>query len=314
LAAPGSSCSPAETRAGQQAPPAPSPPEQDPAPSPSPSDFARFVEVGKDEGRFETAITAYENQDGVRVSLVAAVHIADAAHYRELQKDFEGYDVLLYELVAEPDERPTPELKREGGVLGMLQVLLKTGLELEFQLHAIDYTPDNFVHADLTPAAFAAKMKERGESFLTIFFRLMSAEMQRQKKLAEERAAEEPEQEAAAPDLVAAFRRHEGRHTMRLMFARQLEEMEAIAAGAGPGEGTVLLEGRNERALEVLREQIEQGHRKIGIYYGGAHMPGIERALLEDMGFRKVGHRWLVAWDITKRLDPQRGQESKEKR
>ena len=48
------------------------------------------------------------------------------------------------------------------------------------------------------------------------------------------------------------------------------------------------------------------GKREIGIYYGGAHMPDIERKLKRDFGFEKVGERMLVAWDITKRLDGER--------
>jgi len=283
---------------------------QDPAPGREakvePSEFARFVPIGEDEGKFEVAITTYRGPKGEEVSLIAAVHIADAAHYAELQRDFESYDVLLYELVADPDERPRPGQKRKTGMLGMLQVMLKTGLDLEFQLHAIDYTPDNFVHADLTPEAFVEQMEERGETFVTIFFRLYNAEMRRQKELAEERAdREERGEDVSEPaiDLVSAFQRREGRHTLRMMFAQQLEQMEALAAGAAPGQETVLLEGRNDRAVEVLREQIKQGHDKIGIYYGGAHMPGIERTLVKELGFRKTGQRWLVAWDITKRLD-----------
>ncbi len=276
-----------------------------------PTRFARFVPVGDDEGRFEVAVTTYRGPDDARVSLIAAVHIADAAHYRELQELFESYDVLLYELVADPGDRPQPGRDRERtsqSLLGMFQVMLKTGLDLEFQLHAIDYTPDNFVHADLTPAAFRQKMEERGESFLTIFFRLMSREMARQKALREGGEEGETARAPSAFDLVSAFQRREGRHTLRLMFAQQLESIEALAAGAGPGEETVLLEGRNERAVEVLREQLELGRKKLGIYYGAAHMTGIEKSLVDDLGFEKVEQRWLCAWDITKRLDPVRGE------
>ncbi len=283
---------------------------QDPAPGSPPfaaSAFTRFVPIGADEGRFDTAITTYRNADGAEVSLVAAVHIADAAHYAKLQQEFENYDVLLYELVAESDQRPTPQTARErsSGLIAMLQVALKQGLELEFQLHAIDYTKDNFVHADLTPAAFKKKMEERGETFVTMFAKLMLKEMaalqrQREEEDAEGGAAPAGEGEV---DLVRAFRSGYGRHAMRMMFAQQLERIEALAAGAEPGGGTVLLEGRNERAVEVVRAQVADGKRRLGVYYGAAHMPGIERTLVQELGFRKTGERWLAAWDIRKRPD-----------
>ena len=275
-----------------------------------PSKFARFVKTGQNEGRFDVAVTTYRGPGGEEVSLVSAVHLADKRHYDELQELFESYDVLLYELVADSETRPKPGQARKGGgsMVGMFQVMLKNALGLEFQLHAIDYTPDNFVHADLTPKAFAEKMEERGESFATIFLRLMSQEMKRQKELAEE-ADDEKEQGksggAQAFDLVSAFRNREGRHTMRMMFAQQLEHIEVLAAGGGE-EGSVLLEGRNDRAVEVLREQIGKGHKKLAIYFGAAHMPGIENSLIEELGFKKAGHKWLMAWDITKRLDPVR--------
>lgn len=273
-----------------------------------PSKFARFVKIGEDEGRFDVAVTTYRGSGGEEVSLVSAVHIADKRHYDELQDLFESYDVLLYELVADPGTRPKPGQQRRGGggILGMFQMMLKNGLGLEFQLHSIDYTPDNFVHADLTPEGFAEAMEERGESFMTIFMRLYSQGLKHQKELAEKAEDAKERGEAEDPgkfDLVSAFQKGEGRHLMRMTFAQQLEHMEMLAAGAGD-EGSVLLEGRNDRAVEVLREQIAEGHKKLGIYYGAAHMTGIEQTLLEDLEMQKVGHDWLMAWDITKRPDP----------
>ena len=85
-------------------------------------------------------------------------------------------------------------------------------------------------------------------------------------------------------------------------FAEQLEGM-AAGAGGDDDDGTVLLEGRNDRALEVLAQQLAAGKREIGIYYGAAHMPDMEAKLIRDFGFHKVSERTLVAWDITKRKD-----------
>lgn len=268
------------------------------AASAEPSEFVRFVSVGEDEGRFETAIHSYEHEDGARVALIAAVHIADAAHYAELQREFTALDVVLYELVAEEGDRPVKGQKR-GGLISMLQNALKNGLELEFQLDAVDYSADNFVHADLTPDAMLELMDERGESFFTTFWNLAAREMGR---------LQGREGEEMKPlDLVSAFQRREGRHLLRMAMARQLADMEV--GTSVPGTETVLLEGRNERAIEVLREQLAAGHEAIGIYYGAAHMTGIERTLVEELGFTKAEERWLVAWDLTKRKDPERSRD-----
>ena len=259
----------------------------------TPSDFARFVAVG-DGGHFDTAITTYRKGD-VEVVLYGAVHIADQACYRALNRRFEGCDVLLYELVAEENARPTKRSKREGfSPISALQQALKNGLQLSFQLDEIDYSVDNFVHADMTPREFQSSMTERGESLLSIMYKMMldGSDRQREKQEAGEQAPE--------VDLVQAFRTGEGRHMMRMSFAQQLEAMEMMAAG---GEGSTLLEGRNEKCLKVLRREIGKGHKRLGVYYGAAHLPHMEQRLVEDMGFQKVRHEWLQAWDCRRRSD-----------
>src|SRR5690606_20035738 len=44
--------------------------------------------------------------------------------------------------------------------------------------------------------------------------------------------------------------------------------------------------------------------KNLGIYYGAAHLPHLERRLVDDLGFEKTGQEWIVAWDCTKRPDP----------
>ena len=65
-----------------------------------------------------------------------------------------------------------------------------------------------------------------------------------------------------------------------------------------------MLEGRNEKCLAVLQREMKAGRKDLGIYYGAAHLPHMEKRITEDLGFRKVDHEWLVAWDCTKRPDP----------
>jgi hypothetical protein len=263
------------------------------APDKTPSDFVRFVKVG-DGGHLDTAITTYRKGD-VDVILYGAVHIADAACYAALNDRFTTCEVLLYELVGPADYRPS-KLREERGFnpISLLQQGLKNSLELAFQLDEIDYQAANFVHADMTPQEFEQSMEERGESLLSIMWKMMVSGMEMQ---AEKLASGE----APPPlDLVKAFRSGEGRHTMRMAFGQQLEEIELMTAG---GKGSTLLEGRNEKCLEVLQREIAAGRKRIGVYYGAAHLPHLEQRLVGDLGFRKVAHEWLVAWDCTKRPD-----------
>lgn len=277
-----------------------------PTEAPAPSDFARFTPIGENEGLFETSVTTYRDAAGRTVTLVAAVHIADARHYRELNRLFKGFEAVLYELVAEEGTRPRPG--RASGLLSMFQRMLKSGLGLEFQLDAIDYSAKNLVHADLDPRSFARLQEEKGENLLTLMLRAMGAEARRlreEREKADQKGGADSTERRALTDLVTAFRRRRGRHLLRLSFARQLEQMEALAAGFSgkDGKGSVLVEGRNARAFEVLDSLLKEGKRNLAIYYGAAHMPDMEERLAAR-GFEKVDKRWLVAWDIHERPDP----------
>src|SRR4029077_14149168 len=86
----------------------------------------------------------------VSVDLVAAVHVADAAYYDELNRRFEKYDAVLYELVA-PEGTVVPRGRGTSNTnpLGAMQNGMKEVLDLDHQLEKIDYTKKNFVHADM---------------------------------------------------------------------------------------------------------------------------------------------------------------------
>jgi len=261
--------------------------------SASPSDFVRFTVDGA-AGRLETAITTYR-KGPVEVVLYGAVHIADEEHYQILQDRFATRDALLFEMIAPEDHRPSRD-EEKSGLVSMLQAGLKNALELEFQLDAVDYSPANFVHADMTPREFRESMEERGESLLSIMFAMMQNGPAMQAAMQDLQLPDDLE-----TDLVQAFRTGQGRHTMRILFASQLEQMELLAAG---GKESTLLEGRNEKCLTVLQREIANGKRRIGIYYGAAHLPHMERRLVDDLGFRKTGHEWIPGWDCAPRADP----------
>jgi hypothetical protein len=271
--------------------PAPQRPEPTDQKDRTPSDFARFVTDGAG-GHLDVAVTTYRNADGVEVQLLGAVHIADGRFYAELERRFERCEALLYELVGPENYRPKKGDSRDG-FISMLQNLLKGALELEFQLDGIDYSAANFVHADMTPAEFEKSMAERGETLLGLIWKMMFAGA---------RYGAGTEVPAALQfDLAQAFRDGEGRHKLRLAMATQIEQIENVVAVAG---NTTLLEGRNEKCLEVLRQQIAAGRKKLGIFYGAAHLPHMEQRLVGDLGFHKVDHEWLVAWDCAPRRDP----------
>ncbi len=67
-----------------------------------PTQFLR-VSDDSDVVSLEIAITDYQSPDGGPVvSLVGVAHISDASYYEQLQRELEGFDVVLYESVMPP--------------------------------------------------------------------------------------------------------------------------------------------------------------------------------------------------------------------
>ncbi len=156
-----------------------------PPPRPPPKQAPQFLRLTRDKNNvplaLQTAVVRFAPAAGGKaptVDLVAAVHVADAAYYRQLNRGFQAYDAVLYELVA-PEESKTPRLgdRPSDNPISLLQNGMKDLLDLEFQLKGIDYTAKNMVHADMSPDEFARSMEKRGESVWTMLGRVLTYAM-----------------------------------------------------------------------------------------------------------------------------------------
>jgi len=241
----------------------------------------------------QTAVVSYQSakRPGVEVALVGAVHVGDKSYYDELNKLFETYNVVLYELVA-PEGTRIPKGGRKGPSghpIGMLQDGMSTILELSHQLNCVDYTKANFVHADMSPEDFSKSMEDRGESFVQMFLRLMGTGM------AQSAAGGGGASDTAL--LMALFSKDRAM-ALKTIMAQQFESLDGtLAALDGPG-GSAILTERNKRCFEVLDKQLESGKKRIAIFYGAAHLPDMERRLAADYGFKRSDEKWLTAWRL----------------
>ena len=69
--------------------------------------YVRFIEgTSQWQGELQTAIVSFENDAGVKLNLVAAVHLGEEEYYAALNEYFTTQDVVLYELVAEANQIP----------------------------------------------------------------------------------------------------------------------------------------------------------------------------------------------------------------
>ncbi len=266
------------------------------------ADPLKFVRIRRDERgnpiALDTSIVSFRPKPGskwddgkerpIQVDLIGAIHVADAEYFHGLNRRFGDYDVVLYELVAPDGTRPEAG-GRSRHPVGRMQEALTGMLDLAFQLQHIDYTAENLVHADLSPAQFAESMANREESFWKMLFRMMG-----------HAAAQAGNQQGPSDaQLIAAFFSRNRPLKLKRVLAPQFEDLEGqMKAIEGP-EGSTLISERNKRALEVLAEQLQKGSRKIGIFYGAGHMPNMASRLQKEFQMQPVSSAWLQAWDMS---------------
>ncbi len=255
----------------------------------------RFARVDLDtngEARaLQMAVVTYASASpsGPEVDLVGAVHIGDLAYYEALNDRFAGYDVVLYELVAPPDALPQPDAEQQS-VISSTQRGLRSMLGLEFQLDHIDYAADNMVHADLSPEEFRDTMTDRGESLYVYFWRAFYASM---------RDASRDPLGLRSWQMLSAMLTTDDTTAFRTMVAYEMTRIDQVNQFLDGGtNGSALIAGRNQRAMDVLEAELAKGHRRIGIFYGVAHMPDFERRLAERFDLSPLATDWVDAWQL----------------
>ena len=259
------------------------------------SDFIRFTET-EDKGKLETSIVTYEHPDGQRVDLIGVLHIADTAYYEGLNKRFEQYDALLYEMVGDPEDLNDKEaLASNQNPLRALQRMIKSMLKLDYQLDAIDYQKDNFVHADLSLEQFQQLNVERGESIFT----LVQNAMRKSSEDSPEGANVASQLQMDIAPILRALASPDSASALKMILAQQFDKAEQLVDSIETGDGTVILTERNKHVIKVLEEQLSKKKKKLGIFYGAAHLTDLERRL-RKAGYTKKGNEWLLAWDIPK--------------
>jgi hypothetical protein len=257
--------------------------------------IVRYTRPVQSNGKFDpngSSTKPAATPDNITVDLIGAVHIADIPYYRDLNERFKQYDAVLYELVA-PEGTVVERGRGTSNThpVGAMQNAIKSFLALDHQLEYVDYTKSNFVHADLSPDQFLQAMRDRNESFLQLYFRMMGQAMSQQSDMAAR--GDSPDL-----DLFAALFSKDRPRRLKIVLAKQLAEMESLLVSLGGEQGTVLISERNKRALDVLRMQLNAGKKKIGIFYGAGHLADMDQRLRKDFGLEPVEITWLTAWSL----------------
>jgi hypothetical protein len=257
-----------------------------------------FLRIKSDANNVPTALqlanARYVPVDGIPddmyVDLISAVHVADKSYYKNLNELFKTYDVVLYELVAEEGTRVGDKKATEGkSLLSSVQQSMKEILGLSFQLEEVDYSPKNFVHADISPEDFKKSMDEKGESFVSMFMRMWLVGLQQQ--------VTNPNAVNNVQLMSALFSSNRERD-LKIIAAKQFMEMDPVMNALEGDNGSTIVTARNLKALKVLRQEIEKGNKTFAIFYGAAHMPEMEEVMMREFKLKPDQVNWVDAWDL----------------
>ena len=253
-----------------------------------------YIRVTEDEKNvwLQTSVTRYV-KDAVSVDLIGAVHIADKQYFIDLNTLFTKSEVLLFEMVGgdkmdkgkKINEAEQKDL--QFSLLGAMHNTMQDKLDLAGQKDHVDYSQENFVHADLSMEEFKKLQKEKQESIRS--FALKNAQNQA-------KVAGKPVKQPSMIKLLKALVTGNA-DLLKLNIVHTLGQGDdQIAAFAGK---SVIIGDRNEKCLQVMNDQIAAGKKNIGIFYGAAHFPDMEDRMFK-MGFKKTNQFCMTAWDIDK--------------
>jgi len=261
----------------------------------------KFARVAEDENQqplaLQLAIASYVSRSGnshVQVDLISAIHIGDAEYFKDLNRRFRSYDAMLYELIAPKDAVITEKDSENRSFISSTQIAMKNMLKLSFQLDEIDYGASNFVHADLSPTELSDSMDERGESLYVYFWRLFYASL--------DEYAKDP-MGLNNMNLFSAMLSADSDNTFKTMLAYEMTDLSKHSEILGEDSESAVIGARNQRAIDVLKDQLKAGDKRIAIFYGVAHMPDMEERLLEQLDLVYLDTTWVDAWRLSDRVD-----------
>ncbi len=234
--------------------------------------FSRVVEDG-DAVALELASRSYTHEDGSQVQLVGVAHIGLSSFYDSVDAQLARADTVLYEGVG----GGVSAIDGEHVGLNAAYARMASGLDLVFQLDALDYAAENWVNSDLTVDELrAAAGAEEGGRMAELL--RGGREVRRMEKLAAR---------AEKSGLV--------RLMARLMLIESLPRAEGqLDHAMGAPIYDALVVSRNQRVYDDL--QARRGET-VAVLYGAAHLRDLEERLLAD-GFVSAADTWTPVIDV----------------
>ena len=261
-----------------------------------PAPYLRMAQTPTNVVALEVAMRRFEPSKRHQpvVWTVAASHIGEPRYYAELQTELEQQSVVLFEGVG-GIPRKYSERPKDG--IGSLQVNLAHALGLVFQLDAIDYDKPNFQNSDMSIEQISRALSSGSSD--------PAPEHQFQELISVMNGSSLFGMAlnfginliGASPHLQAMT---------KLVFIETLGQLQGDLAqtkGLPAGLRSVvltLIHDRNKVVLDDLQKlsTLRPRPKSVAIFYGAGHMDNLEQRLVDDLGYRPAGEKWLRAFSV----------------
>lgn len=257
------------------------------------NESVRYI-PGPEQSLVQTPCYRFVDSQGRKLELTGAVHIGEKSYYDALNRHFETFDAVLFEMVSDADGvqrlRSTapgqlPKEKKEEGLSALYRVIAHDLLNLSLQSDTIDYRGPNFVHADVSEKELDAMLKEHNLTFEELL-----AAQTKGLKIDLDQAAK------LLPLLKFLVPKDDPKALMR-MLAPTIAKMESSEGKEGNAFEEIIITHRNARALEVLDQQLAAGKKNLSLFYGSGHFADLRKRLVAK-GWKEQGCEWRDAWII----------------
>lgn len=282
----------------------------------------------------QVAIVRYQPADGsdnsLSVDLISAVHVGDLNYYQELNRRFQDYDAVLYELVlpdseieddklpaeqnaiasdadSEPQFRGQPANDGETQSPADEEVPTNIGNELSFNLISfmqggmrdvlgLTYQLEEIDYSPGNMVHADMTVNEFNASMNERGESMFRTFVKMWRAGMRESLRRPPSFEDFG--IFTAWFSSNRELALKRTMARDFIDMEVLERALSEGDGTTLLTERNKKAMQVLHEEIDRGSRQIAIFYGAAHMQDLGRRLSDELGLQPVNVTWIDAWNL----------------
>lgn len=265
-------------------------------PAPEPKPYVRARRPAADTFTLAVCIRKFEPVGaGPVVYLAGAIHIGEPAYYAAVQKHLDAQTIVLFEGVSTRDPQAAAARAKHKAEGSDGYSRLAKALGLVSQMAGIDYHRAHFQNADMTmedlQATLAAKAAAPGQAGADAREALAQFDFVRSFL-----SGDNP---IMALGLWALENQPAIRTQVRMTMVQSLAQEKMPAALSESLMETILMD-RNEAALKKLAKTLEErpDAKSISLFYGAAHLPGMEKQLVKKFHYRPAGSQWLTSMTV----------------